>query len=69
MDRVSLVTHMVEAIGLPVVGVGLPGRFGSLCPLCRHGLAVVFADAAVAFECTYGCDEPEIFAALAGGAA
>jgi hypothetical protein len=65
-DRVSRLFALLEARGLPVEGIGLPGRAGSLCPICRAGLGIEFFDAGVSLGCAAGCDEADVAAALKG---
>jgi hypothetical protein len=65
-DHVSRLLAALEARGLPVEGIGLPGRAGSLCPICHAGLGIEFLEAAVSLSCTAGCDEADVAAALKG---
>lgn len=62
LDRLEaqLVSH-----GLPVVHVGMPGKFGSLCPLCAAGMAVEHNHLGGRFVCGNGCTNKNIASHLA----
>jgi hypothetical protein len=53
-----------DALGLPVVYVGIPGRAGSICPACSWPLLILFGRGGYSLLCNGRCDEATVRAAL-----
>lgn len=75
---IARVVGRMEAHALPIVAIGLPGRFGSYCPLCptepgpfsgyamRVPMVVLWGPGGVTFDCANDCDPEAVAARLAG---
>jgi hypothetical protein len=67
-DWISRVLARLDAHGLPVESVGIPGLVGTLCPLCNAAMCLTFANGGVTFDCTDGCAERDVNDRLKGRA-